>query len=241
MKVWQFLLLLGALGVVFVLGVLSFNFLLMPRLVHRNPEVRVPDLAGLPLEEAREAAAAEGLVLETVRSDAHPTIPAGGVVHQVPAAGAVIRSGRRIAVVVSNGHATGPVPRLAGLSRNQAESTLQRESFRVGRVLEMRDPEAVAASVGLQSPVAGTPLRKGEPVDMVVVTPAADHALLMPDLRGRSLFAARAAAEAAGCVLAPVRYERDGRVPANTVLRQSPDPGSRIPRGGTVDLVASTR
>lgn len=241
MKAWQFLLLLAALGVVFVLGVLSFNFLLMPRLVHRNPEVRVPDLAGLPLEDARSAAAAEGLVLETVRSDAHPSIPAGGVLDQVPRAGAVIRSGRRVAVVVSNGHAAGPVPRLLGLSRRQAESTLQREAFRVGRILEMRDPGAVAASVGLQAPSPGTPLRKGEAVDMVVVSPVNDRALLMPDLRGRSLFAARAAAEAAGCVLAPVRYERDGRIPANTVVSQKPVPGTRIPRGGTVDLVASTR
>ncbi|HPF34507.1 MAG TPA: PASTA domain-containing protein [Candidatus Krumholzibacteria bacterium] len=241
MKIWQFLLLLAALGVVFVLGVLSFNFLLMPRLVHRNPEVRVPDLAGLPLERAREAAQAEGLAVETVRAESHPSIPAGGVIHQAPRAGAVIRAGRRVAVVLSDGHAAGPVPRLQGLSRRQAEATLQRESFRVGRVLEMRDPGAVAASVGLQSPAAGTPLAKGESVDMVVVAPVSGRALLMPDLRGRSLFSARAAAEAAGCVLSPVRYERDGRVPANTVLKQRPDPGSRVAKGGTVELVASTR
>jgi len=241
MRVWQFLILLVALGVVFGLGVLTFNFLVMPRLVHRHQEVRVPLLAGLDMASARESVEALGLLLETVRQDAHPNIAAGGVLDQAPLPGTMIRQGRRIAVVISSGPAAGPVPSLLNLSRRQAESTLQRESFRLGKVLEIGDPTSVVTGVAWQSPSAGSALRKRESVDLVLTIPAADTALLMPDLRGRSLFAVRAVVEAAGCVVSPVKYEREGRVAPNTVLEQDPSPGTRILKGATIDLVASTR
>ena len=45
MKVWQFLLLLLLLAAVFGGGLLLSNAVVVPRLVHRNAEVRVPEAA----------------------------------------------------------------------------------------------------------------------------------------------------------------------------------------------------
>jgi len=241
MRLWQFLILLLALGMVFVLGVLTFNFLVMPRLVHRHQEVRVPELAGQDFADARETAEALGLFLETVHSDAHPSIQVGGILDQAPLAGTMIREGRRVAVVVSRGPAEGLVPSMLNLSRRQAEATLQRESYRLGQVLELRDPGVQATGVAWQSPTTGAPLRKGESVDLVLGVPAAATALLMPDLRGRSLFTVRASVEDAGCIISQVKYERESRVAPNTVLEQRPAPGARILKGAPIELVASTR
>ncbi len=241
MRLWQFLLTLAGLAVLFGAGLLGFNFLVMPRLVHRHAEVRVPSLLEAPLIDARESADALDLRVEVLREDAHPSAPAGTVIDQQSRPGDVIRSGRRIVVVLSAGPPAGPVPDLRGLTRRQAEATLQRESFRAGRTLNLRTPDAVASMVAWQSPGPGTPMRKGAVVDLVVAEPSGTPALLVPDLRGRSLFSARAAVEAAGCVTAPPRYRRDGRVAPNTVLDQDPEPGTRILRGETVELVASTR
>ena len=241
MRLWQFLLTLLGLAILFAAALVSFNMLLMPRLVHRHGEVRVPDLLDAPLVDARETASALGLELEVVREDAHPSAPVGDIIDQHPGAGAVVRSGRRVAVVLSGGPPAGPVPSVAGLTLRQAEATLQRESYKLGRVLSLRSDDAITTGVGWQSPASGTPLRKGETVDLVLAEPRSTPPLLVPDLRGRSLFTVRASLEAAGCVLAPPRYRRDGRVPPGTVLEQDPDPGSRIPKGGTIELVASTR
>ena len=241
MRLWQFLLTLAGLAAVFALGLLAFNFLFMPRLIHRNQEIRVPALLDAPLVEARESAEAVDLVLEVIREEAHPSAPKGTVIDQRPRAGDVIRSGRRVVVVVSGGPPAGPVPDLRGLTARQAESTLQRETFRMGRALALRWDGAVASTVAWQSPAAGTPVDKGHVVDVVVAESVGTPALLVPDLRGRSLFTVRASVEAAGCVLAPARYRRDSRIPPNTVLEQDPAPGSRILRGETIELVASTR
>jgi serine/threonine-protein kinase len=241
MKVWQFILILAALAVVFAVGLLLSNALLIPRLVHRNAEIRVPDLVGMATAEAGRQAAASGLEVEVVREETHPTVSAGIVVSQVPESGRTVREGRSVALVVSAGPPAGQVPLLAGLSRRQAENTLQRESYRLGRILHMAREGGVAATVAMHYPPAGTRARKGEAVDLVIAEPPPASAYLMPDLRGEALYVARQAVEGAGCVIAPVSFERDRDVPHGTVLAQNPAPGTRIIKGETIELVASTR
>jgi len=227
LKIWQFILLLGTLAVVFAVGLVLSNAMLVPRLVHRNAEVRVPDLAGRVTADAGDLAA--------------PILSAGTVISQIPESGRIVRAGRAVALVISAGPPAGQVPMLGGLSRRQAESTLQRESYRVGRVLHMMRASVGASTVTMQYPPAGTRTRKGGEVDLLVADPPPMSAFLMPDLRGQALYLARQALESAGCATAPVRYERDRNVPHGTVLSQKPVPGTRILKGETIELVASTR
>lgn len=241
MKVWQFILLLVSLAVVFGVGLLLSNALLIPRLVHRNAEIRVPNLVGRATAEAGRLAGETGLQVEVVREETHPILSAGTVISQLPESGHTVREGRSVAVVVSAGPPAGLVPHLSGLSRQQAENTLQRESYRLGRILHMRREGGVAAMVALQYPPSGTRSRKGGAVDLVIAEPPPPSAYLMPDLRGEALYVASQSVEGAGCTMGPIRYERDRDVPHGTVLAQRPSPGSRIIKGETIELVASTR
>ena len=241
MKIWQLILAILAFAFVFAVGLLTFNFVLMPRLVHRHVEVRVPDLIGLQASEAYARAEASGLVMDVRHNDAHPTAPPGQVIDQRPLAGASIRKARTIAVVLSSGPPIGSVPLLTGLTGEQAESTLQRQSFKTGRTLVLRRAGTVAGAVGMQSPATGARLRKGERVDLLRFDPPLQKAYLMPDLRGQSLFAVRDRIGRTGCPLAPVRYRRNADLPPNTIVGQTPRAGTRIMKGETIALVASTR
>ncbi len=241
MKIWQFILMLIALAAVFGAGLVLSNTLLVPRLVHHNPEVRVPDLTGRVTADAGGVAAQSGLRVEIVREETHPTLSVGTVISQIPETGRTVRAGRSIALVISAGPPAGQVPMLGGLSRRQAESTLQRESYRVGRIVHMQSVHGGASTVAMQYPPAGTRTHKGGDVDLLVEDPPPTSAFLMPDLRGQALYLARQSVETAGCVTAPVRYERDRDVPHDTVLSQKPAPGTRILKGETIELVASTR
>jgi beta-lactam-binding protein with PASTA domain len=62
----------------------------------------------------------------------------------------------------------------------------------------------------------------------------------MPDLRGVPLYLARQRVADAGCVLAPVTYERTDDRAANLVIRQVPEPGRRIRKGERIELVAAS-
>ncbi len=241
MKLWKLgVLLLGAV-VLFGAGLVVFNYLIMPRLIHRNTVVLVPDLRGRSLAEAGEQAARLDLVVREVRQRPHPDLPTGTILDQAPSAATPIRRGRHIEVVTSSGPPAGDVPDLVGLSRRQAENTLQRESFRLGRAVTIRLPDVTVPVVEQQYPPAGTHLRHGEPVDLVIGEPALPVVYRMPDLRGLPLLAARRAIADAGCVAGTVTYRRHADEPPNTIVDQEPPAGTRIRKGARVELVAAAR
>lgn len=241
MKLWTFLLLLLALvaaGGVLLLGV---NFLILPSMIHGNEVVTTPDIRGMTVAGAETEVRSLGLEVDVGRQRAHPTIPVGMILDQVPAPAARIRGGRTIRVVTSSGPPAGAVPRLAGLSLRQAEITLQRENYRLGRVLRVRRAGVTEPVVDYQNPVPGVELYKGAVVDLVVAEPDAAELLRMPDLRGVPLYQARQAIADAGFILAPVTYKRTSNSAPNLVLSQNPRAGRRIRKGERLELVASSR
>ncbi|MFO7610411.1 MAG: PASTA domain-containing protein [Candidatus Krumholzibacteriia bacterium] len=241
MKLWKFLLLLGAMAVTGGVAVLSVNFLVLPSIIHHNEVVVMPDLRGLSVGQAQQRLQPLLLDLAVARQRPHPTIPEGMILDQLPAPDARVRGGRTVSLVTSSGPPAGALPRLAGLSLRQAEITLQRENYRLGRVLRVRREGVTEPVVAYQTPVAGTETYKGATVDLVVAEPGPAQLLRMPQLVGAPLYRARQAVAAAGFVLGPVRYERTGKVLPNTVIAQEPPAGARISRGDRLELVASSR
>lgn len=240
MKLWKFLVLLmvgGAAAAVLVAGI---NFLVLPSLVHSNKVVAVPDLRGASPQAAADLLRPLNLDVQVTRTAAHATMGAGLILEQVPAPQAGIRSGRLVKVVVSSGPATTAVPDLVGLSERQAGITLERDSFRRGRIVRMQRPGLGEPQVAGQEPQPGTRLLRDATISLVVADPAPRTQFLMPDLRGRPLPVARQAIDAAGLVLGRVESERRGGA-ANVIIEQRPPAGRRIAQGETVDLVASSR
>ncbi len=241
MKLWKFLLLLAGLAVAGGVAVLSINFLVLPAVIHHNEVVVMPDVRGLTLGQAIQRLQPMGLEASVTRQRPHPTAPEGTILDQAPAPEAGVRGGRMVRLITSSGPPAGALPRLAGLSLRQAEITLQRENYRLGRVLRLRRAGVTGTVVDYQNPEAGTETYKGAVVDLVVAEAAPAQTVRMPDLVGAPLYQARQAVAAAGFVLGPVRFERTGRVAPNTVLEQVPPAGSRIAKGDRLELVASSR
>ncbi len=241
MKLWKFLLLLATLAVAGGTAVLSVNFLVMPAIVHHNEVVVMPDVRGHSVGQAQQRLQLLNLELAVDRQRPHPTIAEGMVLDQLPVPEARVRGGRTVRLITSSGPPAGALPRLAGLSLRQAEITLQRENYRLGRVLRVRRSGVSEPVVAFQNPAAGTETYKGATVDLVVAEPGSAQLLRMPQLVGVPLYQARQAVSAAGFVLGPVRYERTGKVAPNTVLEQDPPAGRRIAKGDRLELVASSR
>ena len=241
MKLWKFLLLM--IGLVGLAGaaLLGINFLVLPQIIHHNKVVVTPDVRGLSVQGAETRLGALDLEVEILRQRAHPTIPEGLILDQVPAPEKGIRGGRTVKVITSSGPPAGALPDLTGLSLRQAEITLQRENYRLGRILRIRRDGVTEPVVDFQNPEPGTELYKGAVVDLVVAGPAAADLLRMPDLRGVPLFQARQIISEAGFVLAPVVFERTSEVDPNLIIAQQPEAGRRIRKGEQLELVASSR
>ncbi len=241
MKLWKFLLLLIALGGLALGALLGLNFLILPQIIHHNQVVATPDIRGMSVTGARTQLRLQGLEVAVSRQRAHPSIPEGMILDQIPAPEKGIRAGRTVKVITSSGPPAGSLPDLTALSLRQAEITLQRENYRLGQVLRIRRPGVTEAVVDFQNPEPGVHLVKGGVVDLVVAEPAAPELLRMPDLAGMPLFQARQIIGDAGFVLAPVTFERTGEMPPNLILEQRPAAGLRVRKGEQLELVASSR
>lgn len=138
--------------------------------VSAGPSPRpVPDVAGRSLDAASFELGVAGLVPGEVVEFDTGDAPAGAVIGTDPPAGEVVPIDTEVTVVVSAGPAPVPVPALTNRNEAAALAALEELGFEVliaGRLVGPGDTGVGA--VFDQFPDAGTPLRPGEPVTIVV-------------------------------------------------------------------------
>ncbi len=100
---------------------------------HHGESIIVPNINGLPLEEAGKELVKKNLELEVVDSNYVKGMPAGAVLEQKPAAGAKVKMGRTIYLTIN----TGEIPKVAipdiidNSSYRQAEARLRAMGFKL--------------------------------------------------------------------------------------------------------------
>ncbi len=142
--------------------------------------------------------------------------------------------------------AAGPgVPRLAGMTTDQARAVLQAKGLALV-VSEKRPADAAGAGKILsQQPPAGAGVTRGELVQVVVgaaaaAAPAAPTGVKVPALTGLGLAAAEQALAAAGLTRGAVTRQASATAPAEQVLSSAPAAGQELARGAAVALAVSS-
>ena len=132
------------------------------------------------------------------------------------------------------------VPRLVGLSRDEAVRALADAGLSPIVVPTASPPEQVDRVIGA-SPDVG--VRVDEESAVTLRIGRGPGLVQVPLLVGRSPEAARVAAEAAGLVLTPVPRQRETSDPTEIgqVVGQDPVPGSLRPAGGAIELIVGQR
>jgi len=128
----------------------------------------VPDVTGSAQADAEAAILAAGLTVGTVTTANSPTVPAGNVISQNPAAGTNVAPGSPVDLVVSLGPAPVAVPDVTGQPQAVAEAAIVAAGLTVGTVTTANSPTVPAGNVISQNPAAGTNVAPGSPVDLVV-------------------------------------------------------------------------
>lgn len=213
---------------------------LLPWLVHQQSEVLVPDLSGRSLEEAESLLVGIGLRMQPGEEIADEKTPPGTVIGQSPPPLRSVRRGRPVTVVVSAGESSVRVPDLVGLSQRQAELALGRQGLRLGNVARTFDPSG-AIGIVAQRPAAGQEVTSDAVVGVLVREGHERVWHRMPNLVGNPMVRVRDELARAGFEIRRVTFRPAGDEIPGTVLDQWPPAGSRIPTGGTIELVAASR
>jgi serine/threonine-protein kinase len=129
-------------------------------------QVRVPDVIGMRVEEARRVLESVDLKLEVIGQANHPTIPALAIIEQSVRAGLPVAEDSTVGVVISQGPRLVEVPSLLNRTEPEARAELQRRDL----IYETRRTwsEKPAGTVIDQDPPAGSLVQERSLVELVV-------------------------------------------------------------------------
>ena len=194
----------------------------------------VPNVIGKSQAEATKMAADAGLKIryaaERVYSD---SVPADRIARTEPAAGERARKGSEFVLYLSRGPQLFRVPKLVGLTREQAEAELTKAHLAVGEVTEEYNGTVAAGQVIATTPVAGSPLARDGVVDLVV-SKGPDE-VDVPNVMGQSTEDASNALRAAGLNPEVIEEVTDQQQWFGIVFFQDPASGT-VPRGTKITI-----
>jgi beta-lactam-binding protein with PASTA domain len=231
----------GAGKLLLLVGGLVGTFLVFAaiamRVAVRALEVRVPELIGKPVEEARTLASDLGLVVRVDdgrRPD--PKIPAGHVLGQDPPAGSNARRQRGLRLWVSSGPRVVVAPKLLGESERTAQIRLTQEGVTATLLAEIRDRDYPPDVVIAQDPPADS--RTAE-VRLLVNRGEDRASYVMPDLIGVSGQRAADVLRGKGFRVSIVAQQSAPGLPPGIVIRQVPSGGYQVHPGDPISLEVS--
>lgn len=189
--------------------------------------IAVPDVVGLEYEEGGQILIDAELRPEPV-SEVSETVPEGQIISTDPPAGITVAPGQIIEVVVSAGPELIEVPSLSLLTLAEAQALLIERGLTLGTVTA-ENSSSIGKDIVLRSdPEAGTEMREGDPVNIVVST----GLVLVPDVRTLQIGEASSQLTAIGL---QVTVEGDAGCSGQAVTAQSLPPGDQ-PQGSPITL-----
>ncbi|MEV4918067.1 Stk1 family PASTA domain-containing Ser/Thr kinase [Streptomyces tirandamycinicus] len=199
--------------------------------VSRGPEiVKVPELEGLKLADARSALRKAGLAPGVITREFSDEAAQGTVIGSDPAAGTERRPDSAVALVVSKG-APVDIPDVTGESVEDATSALEDAGLKVRVAPEQVHSPEQAGAVARQSPAEGGRAAGGDTVTLTVSK--GPRMVEVPDVTGDSLDDARRELQQAGF---EVKVERSFPFLGDTVESQSVEGGERAAEGSTITI-----
>jgi beta-lactam-binding protein with PASTA domain len=234
------------------------------RLALHAGEVGIPDLSGMTVSEASQAALGAGLDLNIENKFYSTTVPAGRILSQAPAPGSEVRKGWQVRVTESLGPQQVTIPDVVGEPVRQATMDLRRDQLDLGTEAHMTapgDPDLVLAQT--PPPDAGVDQPR---VNLLLSSTAGDAtaSFVMPSFVGMSFTNANHDAIVLGLRVAtiggmptappppqpttPTVQIQNGvavvvpsapaapLTPSGPVLSQSPEAGFRSGKGGVIRL-----
>lgn len=229
-----FNLVLGALAMLAVAMVSAF---ITMRMAIHGREVKVPNIAGLNLQDASRKANAMGLRLNVENRFYSADTPAGNILAQSPAPGTTVRRAWAVRVTESLGPQQVSIPNVVGQSERTASINIRRLSLDLGTIASIQTPEEGGVVVA-QTPSPNAVGVEQPRVSLLLNDPAeSPPAFVMPSLTGLPVAVAAARASAAGLHIVSEEEQRAAApnvASSTTVLASAASTAPPAPGGPAV-------
>ncbi|MEU0471821.1 Stk1 family PASTA domain-containing Ser/Thr kinase [Streptomyces olivaceus] len=197
---------------------------------------KVPALLSKTEAQARDRLDEAGLDVGKVSHAHSDTVDRGQIISTEPGVGDRIRKNDSVSFTVSDGPDRVELPDLEGHRLDRARTLLKDEGLEPGMVTKAFSEEVPTGFVVSTKPAAGTTVRGGSAVALVV---SKGRPVDVPDVTGDDLDEARTELSEAGLKVKVAEKRVHSEHESGQVARQSPEPGSEAAEGDTVTLTVS--
>ncbi len=232
---------LFALSLAFAVGVLVwFGRSIKDFFAPTAATIFLPAFTGQTQADARNECRRLQLRCITVATQASDRFPKDVVMSQQPDAGAQVREGRQISLIVSSGVVIFPMPDVRFETLRNAELDLSRNKLELDKTTYVADDNVPRDSVVDQNPEPLSSARQGSKVALTL-SKGPPVGLKVPNFTGMSIDDARAEAARDHIHLGQLVWTPFGNAgPARGVIvRQNPTPGAQIDPFEVVSLQVS--
>ncbi len=233
MAFWKrFLVFASALILIMVL----LNWVVMPLYVKHNTLVKVPSVVGLNFGDAKKKLDEGGL--EGLQGDIRydPEKPIGTVLDQNPPAEQMVKDGRRIYLIVSGGEQLYDVPNLVGRTEREAKFILGQRNLELQEVESKASAQYPSGLVISQIEQAGSKVKKGTKIGVVVSVGMETGNLKVPDLIGKNLEDAKRLIMESKLSVGKINFQPSTTVTLNAVIDQYPKANTMTKENQKIDL-----
>jgi serine/threonine-protein kinase len=212
--------------------------LLLPNLKSGGGDIVVPDILGSTTEQARVITEARNLLLVVGGEEESEKYPENSISRQAPLVGSVVRSKSTITVFISKGSSEVVLPDFKNQSLSDVTIKLGEYGLKTGEVRAEENTQIARDKVISTTPAAGTRVKKGDAVTIVVSR--GQEEVTVPNLIGRALSSAKRIVEDNGFVVGNVTYEVSTEIDVGIVMAQRPSAGSKLIKGSKIDIIVAT-
>lgn len=224
--------------VVTVAAIFAFDRYIMPVYTQYNVGVTVPDVTKMSFEEASTRLESRGLRVEILERRGNEAFPPDFVLDQNPKGNAMVKPNRKIYLTVNTPEVPMVnVPNVVNLSLRNAEIQLQNHGLQVGNISYASS--RFKNSVLNQSVLAGTSVRRGSAVNLVVSDGLGQNKVSVPDIVGLTLAEAQRAVRQAGLRVGAIQFQRTADIEPNHILGFSPAGADSLFEGESINLFVS--
>jgi serine/threonine-protein kinase len=228
---------IAGLGLAFILVAGISAYLTLALIIKSEDTVIVPSLEGKDVVYALELLTELELNTKVKGSEYTADIPKNYVVFQEPQAGAEIKKGRDVKIILSKGPKTVSMPNLLDLSVQQANIILEEYGICQGELSRTYHKKVEKDHIIAQVPSQGTMVSRGGCVDLLISMGGQPKAFKMPDLIGLTLEDAIQSVEKAKLVIGEIKSTHRKNKPRNIIVKQTPTSGHRVIASSPVSLL----
>ena len=202
-------------------------------------EVELPNFVNMTQEEAEQTAEELNLKLVVESEEYSPEVEAGKIISQDPTyqEDYMVKEKSEIKVIISKGTEKTTVPKVEGMTREEAEQALEEAKLKA-EVTEENDEEVEAGIVISQEVEPDTEVDAGTVIKIVVSKGSGIVKVKVPSLIGKTEQEAKDLLSAANLEVNVVTDEDESKNDG-VVLRQSQDAGTEVEEGTTITITVN--